>query len=63
MKTIIILYQDGTREELTLTKEGYYPEINIYFHDGCLYTGHIETMYDANYQGCIRCGVKKYRVI
>jgi hypothetical protein len=62
-KTVIILYQDGTREELVLTKKGYYPKVEIYFHNGCLYTIHEETKYDANYRGCIRCGVKNYRVI
>lgn len=62
-KTLVILYQDGTREELTIRDKGYDPKVNIYFHDGCLYTIHETTKYDANYRGCIRCGVKNYRVI
>jgi hypothetical protein len=68
-KDIRIYYQDGTVEELTIsTVDGYRNQIGskeatIYFSDGCLYTNHNETKYDAHYTGCIRCGVKDYEVL
>ena len=68
-KDIRIYYQDGTVEELTIsTVDGYRNQIGskeatIYFSDGCLYTNHNETKYDAHYTGCIRCGVKNYEVL
>ena len=68
-KDIKIYYQDGTVEELTIsTVDGYRNQIGskeatIYFSDGCLYTNHNETKYDAHYTGCIRCGVKNYEVL
>ena len=68
-KDIRVYYQDGTVEELTIsTEEGYRnqmgnKEATIYFSDGCLYTNHNETKYDAHYTGCIRCGVKDYEVL
>lgn len=68
-KDIRIYYQDGTIEELTIsTVDGYRNQIGskeatIYFSDGCLYTNHNETKYDAHYTDCIRCGVKDYEVL
>ena len=68
-KDIRIYYQDGTVEELTIsTVDGYRNQIGskeatIYFSDGCLYTNHNETKYDAHYTGCIKCGVKDYEVL
>jgi hypothetical protein len=63
-KDIRIYYQDGTTEDLTISAEKGYTnqlgdkEAEIYFHNGCLYMYHQETKYDANFTGCIRCGVK-----
>ena len=68
-KDIRIYYQDGTIEELTISTINGYPnqignkEATIYFNDGCLYTRHNETKYDAHFTGCIRCGVKDYEVL
>lgn len=68
-KDIRVYYQDGTVEELTIsTVDGYRNQIGskeatIYFSNGCLYTDHNETKYDAHYTGCIRCGVKDYEVL
>jgi len=63
-KTILVYYQDGRTEELVIKEEVnsccIYPEVKIYFHDNCLYRTHRETKYDANYQGCFRCGVKYF---
>lgn len=67
--TIEIYYQDGSTEQVTIKdnvvvgSEAKNAHNDIYFHDGCLYTEHRETKYDANYQGCIRCGVKSYRIV
>lgn len=38
-------------------------EATIYFSNGCLYTNHNETKYDAHFTGCIRCGVRDYDVL
>lgn len=68
-KDIRIYYQDGTIEELTISTVDGYPnqigskEATIYFSDGCLYTNHNQTKYDAHFTGCIRCGVKDYQVL
>ncbi len=68
-KDIRIYYQDGTTEDLTISTENGYTsqfgdkEATIYFHEGCLYKYHQETKYDANFTGCIRCGVKNYDVL
>ena len=68
-KDIRIYYQDGSVEDLTIsTEHGYSDQIGgreatIYFHEGCLYRSHQETKYDANFTGCIRCGVKNYEVL
>jgi len=68
-KDIRIYYQDGTIEDLTVsTKDGYRNQIGgkeatIYFHDGCLYKDHHESKYEANFTGCIRCGVRDYDVL
>lgn len=68
-KDIRIYYQDGTIEELTISTVNGYPnqigskEATIYFSDGCLYTRHNETKYDAHFTGCIRCGVRDYDVL
>lgn len=63
-RTILVYYQDGRTEEITLKDERnsccFFPRVDIYFHDNCLYREHRETKYDANYQGCFRCGVKYY---
>jgi len=68
-KDIRVYYQDGTVEELTIsTVDGYTnqfgdKEATIYFSNGCLYTNHNETKYDAHFTGCIRCGVRDYDVL
>lgn len=68
-KDIRIYYQDGTTEDLTIsTEHGYANQIGgkeatIYFHDGCLYKDHHESKYEANFTGCIRCGVRDYQVL
>ena len=68
-KDIRVYYQDGTVEELTISTVDGYPnqigskEATIYFSDGCLYTNHNETKYDAHFTGCIRCGVRDYDVL
>jgi hypothetical protein len=68
-KDIRIYYQDGTTEDLTIsTEHGYANQIGgkeatIYFHDGCLYKDHHESKYEANFTGCIRCGVRDYDVL
>jgi hypothetical protein len=68
-KDIRIYYQDGTIEELTISTVDGYPnqigskEATIYFSNGCLYTNHNETKYDAHFTGCIRCGVRDYDVL
>ena len=68
-KDIRVYYQDGTIEELTISTVDNYPnqignkEATIYFSNGCLYTNHNETKYDAHFTGCIRCGVRDYEVL
>lgn len=66
-KTIRIYYLDGKTEILTLKEEFTgrfkFPDVKVYFHDNCLYRQHVETKYDANFQGCFRCGVVRYEVI
>ena len=68
-KDIRVYYQDGTTEDLTISTENGYnsqfgdKEAEIYFHEGCLYKYHQETQYDANFTGCIRCGVKNYDIL
>jgi hypothetical protein len=68
-KDIRIYYQDGNVEDVTLsTKEGYTNQFGdkealVYFNNGCLYTDYHESKYEANFTGCIRCGVKDYDVL
>ena len=68
-KDIRVYYQDGTIEDLTVSTKDEYrnqfgdKEATIYFHDGCLYKDHHESKYEANFTGCIRCGVKNYDVL
>jgi hypothetical protein len=68
-KDIRVYYQDGTVEELTISTEDGYTnqfgdkEATVYFNNGCLYTDHHESKYEANFTGCIRCGVKDYEVL
>lgn len=68
-KDIRIYYQDGTTEDITIsTKDGYSnqfgnKEATIYFNNSCLYTDYHQSKYEANFTGCIRCGVKDYDVL
>jgi hypothetical protein len=67
-KTIRVNYQNGKSENVVVSSEDIPEElgpteVRIYFNGGCLYTTYNESKYEANFTGCIRCGVESFYVL
>lgn len=62
VKKIEITYQNGNTEKLNVKYNTLAEGAGIYFNNGCIYLYHEETKYDANYKGCVRCGVRSFTI-
>jgi hypothetical protein len=59
---IEVTYTTGEKDTLSVTTTEYKGK-KLFMDSGCVYKVKKHSKYEPNYQGCVVCGVRKYRFL
>ena len=56
---IQVSYTNGEKDTITVTGSNC-NDNNLFLNNGCIYKRYLTGRYEANYQGCVVCGVRSF---